>query len=129
MASPSSVAEELSSALDRWVEAGLLSADQASAIRAHETRPATAPRRVSLLAEALGYAGAALATAGIAAALGRAWADWPPWVHLLIALAAAAGTLLGGALLRNQSEPAFARLARACSGVWPSVPRRGCWGC
>src|SRR3972149_6407346 len=82
------LADELRGDLERWVKAGLLTGDQAAAIVAHEARPAAPDGGVSVLAEALGYAGAAPAIAAI-----------PP------ALALAAGSML-----RSKTEPAFRRL-------------------
>lgn len=104
-------------ALQRWTDAGLLSAEQARAIVAYETAAAGPPRRVSVLAEALGYLGAALAAAGAAAALGQVWEDWPEWSHLVVAAVATVGLLAGGWLLRNQTEPAFNRLASVLWGL------------
>jgi len=101
--------------LERWVAAGLLSGDQAEAIAAHErasavTRAPAPERRVSLIAEALGYVGTALALAGVAVGLGQTWEDIPAWGRLAIAAGATAVLLLGGFLLLRQTEPAFRRL-------------------
>jgi hypothetical protein len=101
--------------LERWVAAGLISSEQAEAIGAHE-RQATAARapagerRISLIAEALGYVGTALALAGAAVGLGQTWEDIPAWSRLAIAAGATAVLLLGGLLLLRQAEPAFRRL-------------------
>jgi len=101
--------------LERWVAAGLISPEQATAIGAHERESAMArtpagERRVSLIAEALGYVGTALALAGAAVGLSQAWDDIPAWGKLAIAAGATALLLLGGFLLLRQTEPAFRRL-------------------
>lgn len=102
--------------LSRWVGAGLMSAEQADAIAAFERAavigpaPAGGERRVSLLAEALGYVGVVLALAGAAVGMAQGWEDLPVWARLAIPAAATGLVLLGGFLLRRQQEPAFRRL-------------------
>ena len=102
--------------LSRWVGAGLISAEQADAIAGFERASLTGPgatggeRRVSLLAEALGYVGVVLALAGAAVGLAQGWEDLPVWARLVIPAAATGLLLLGGFLLRRQEEPAFRRL-------------------
>ncbi|MFH1329435.1 MAG: DUF2157 domain-containing protein [Actinomycetota bacterium] len=106
----------LAADLSRWVGAGLLSADQADAIAGFERAattgrgPAGGERRVSLLAEALGYVGVVLAAAGAAVGLAQGWEDLPAWARLAIPAVATGLLLLGGILLRRQDEPAFRRL-------------------
>ncbi len=105
----------LAAGLERWVAAGLISGEQAEAIAAHERASAVArvpagERRISLIAEALGYVGTALALAGAAVGLGQAWEDIPAWGQLAIAAGTTALLLLGGLILQRQAEPAFRRL-------------------
>jgi hypothetical protein len=102
----------LAADLDRWSAAGLITVEQAGAIVSFETRSAgpKPSHRVSLLAEALGYAGSALALAGAGVALGQKWTDMASWAHLTVAGASACLALAGGWLLRKQEEPAFKRL-------------------
>src|SRR3989304_1563167 len=66
--------DDLGGRLLRWVDASLITSEQAEAIRAFEEVPAE-PRRVPLIAEALGYLGAALALAAGIVALGDSWQD------------------------------------------------------
>jgi hypothetical protein len=118
--------------LARWCAAGLLSQAQADAIRAHEvriaaarTRPAAAPdsaasapvppqpvraRRIPVVAEALGYLGGALALGGLALLLGRSWPDLATAGRLALSGGGAAALLGAGALVREEAEPALARL-------------------
>jgi hypothetical protein len=98
------------------VGAGLISAGQADAIAGFERAALTGPggtggeRRVSLLAEALGYVGVVLALAGAAVGLAQGWEDLPVWARLAIPAGVTGLLLLGGFLLRRQEEPAFRRL-------------------
>jgi len=126
---PGSPRRGLAAYLESWVAAGLISPEQAEAIGAHERRAAVAPtpageRRVSLIAEALGYVGTALALAGAAVGLSQAWDDIPAWGRLAIAAGATALLLLGGLLLLRQTEPAFRRLQ---SVLWLLAAGAGAW--
>jgi hypothetical protein len=106
----------LAADLSRWVGADLISADQAEAITGFERAAfagrgaAGGERRVSLLAEALGYVGVVLALAGAAVGLAQGWENLPVWARLTIPAAATGLLVLGGILLRRQEEPAFRRL-------------------
>jgi hypothetical protein len=106
----------LSADLSRWVGAGLISAEQADAIASHERASVGAlgappeERRVSLLAEALGYVGVALALAGAAAGLAQGWESIPVWGRITIPAATTGLLVLGGFFLRRQEELAFRRL-------------------
>jgi hypothetical protein len=104
--------EGLRDVLHRWVQAGLLSRAQADAIVAHEAAPAPLEPEggISVLAEALGYAGAALAVAGIATALGQSWDDLGSPLRVISAAVPTGLAVLAGALLRSKREPAFRRL-------------------
>lgn len=110
-----------------WVAAGLLSEEQAAAIEAHERAhrwaapappqpgapaPVSAPRprRVSAVAEALGYLGGALTTIGLCLLVGRSWPDMATAVRLALSGSAAVALVVGGALVREQTNPALARL-------------------
>jgi hypothetical protein len=126
---PASPARGLAADLERWVAAGLITSEQAESIRAHEraaaaARPPAGERRISLIAEALGYVGTALALAGAAVGLGQAWEDIPAWGRLAAAAGATALLLLGGAILLRQTEPAFRRLQ---SVLWFLAVGAGVW--
>jgi len=98
--------------LDRWVEAGLIDGNQAAAITAFEEqkRGEAVPRRVSLVTEALAYAGSALAVGAAAAGLGPNWEDLPTGIELAVVAGATGLLILGGWLLHEQQEAAFVRL-------------------
>ncbi len=116
--------------LNRWVGAGLISTDQAAAITGFERSALAGPgaaggeRRVSLLAEALGYVGVVLAMAGAAVGLAQGWDNLPVWARLTIPAAATGLLILGGISLRRQEEPAFRRLL---SVLWMLAVGSAAW--
>lgn len=111
--------------LARWVAAGLLSEEQAAAILAHEQAAATAapvpvatraapvpgrPRRVPVVAEALGYLGGMLAIIGLVLLVGQYWPDMATAGRLALSGAGALVLLGAGFVVREQEDPALARL-------------------
>lgn len=130
--------ERLSEELSRWVAAGLLSEAQASAILAHDRAtfapsavvppPTVAPRRISVVAEALGYLGGALAVAGMALLVGRSWFDFATVARLVLSATGALALLGIGALVAEQVDPSLTRLrgilwvgSSACSALFAGV--------
>lgn len=127
--------------LERWVAAGLLSRTEADAILAYErdllarrraarVREPREPRerRVPVVAEALGYIGGVLATAGLVLLLARYWADIATAGRLALAGGVALALLVAGASVDERTDPAFARLrwilwaaATAAAGVFAGV--------
>lgn len=103
-------AGDLPRRVDRWVDAGVISREQAEAILAMEGPEAPPERGVPLVTEALGYLGAALALAAGAVALGRYWEELPTGTLLGISGAGAALLWLGGWLVRSARDPAIERL-------------------
>jgi predicted membrane protein DUF2157 len=108
----STAARALHEQLDRWTAAGIIDVGQASRIEAAEQARAVAQprRRLPLVAEVLGYLGAVLAATAIGVALRQVWKHVPPAAWLTFAAVLAIGMLVAGALVRPQTEPAFARL-------------------
>ena len=72
---------------------------------------ARAPRRISLLTEAVGYIGAILVLAGGVAALSQNWRDLADGARLAMLAFAAAVFLAAGWLTRKSTEPALQRLS------------------
>lgn len=96
--------------LDEWVRASLITAAQADAIQAFEHRKA--PRAsITLITEALGYLGAALAAAAAAVLVGRSWNDASSGLRILLPGAASLVLVAAGWMLRRAEDPAIARLA------------------
>jgi hypothetical protein len=128
--------------LDRWVAAGLVDPEQADKIRAFEQAamapapvsptpvPASArpPRRIPVIAEALGYLGGMLAVIGLGLVIGRSWADLETPARLAISGGGALALLGGAALVPEGAEPALTRLrwflwlaASAATGLFAGV--------
>lgn len=102
--------------LDRWVDASLITRDQADAIRRHEegrVAAALAPkpaRRIPVVAEALGYLGGMLGIAGIATLVANSWSDMSSAARLGISIGTAVTLVTAGALIHERAEAALARL-------------------
>jgi hypothetical protein len=103
--------------LTRWVDAGLLTPSQSSAIQAYEReRVAAAPPApehrpgVGSVAEALGYLGGLLATIGLVLAIAQYWTDMAVGGRIAIAAAGAIALLSAGAVVPEHRDPALARL-------------------
>lgn len=95
--------------LQRWTDAGLIDRPQAVAILAHEAAAASTGG-VSVLAEALGYAGSALALAGVITAIANSWDSLGQAGRISAAVVPTVLAVLAGWALRRKTEPAFRRL-------------------
>ncbi len=106
--------------LARWVEAGLLSPEQAAAISEHERVLASLPPppappsparagRVPVVVEALGYLGGTLVVAGLVVLVAQSWSDIATAGRLGLSAAISGALLGGGALVRESDDPALAR--------------------
>ena len=117
---------DLETRLRNWVAAGLLSADQAEAIRHHEarepavrpgrpSRPTRPPRRAHRPspAEGLGYVGGVLALAGVLLLLSRYWPQMSSAEQLVLSGVATALLLGAGAAVQPGRNPAYQRLRAA----------------
>ncbi len=98
--------------LDRWTADGLIDAGQAGRIEAAEhARASLQPRRrLPLVAEVLGYLGAILAASAVVVTLRQIWHHVPPAAWIAFTVVLTVGLLVGGAFVRPDGEPAFARL-------------------
>lgn len=112
--------------LDALVAAGLITEQQAQAIRAFdaEREGAVRSQRVPLITEALGYLGAGLAAAALGVLLSDQWSDLAAGVRLSIPTIGAVLLLIGGWLLRDSTEPAFARFG---SVLWALSVASASW--
>ena len=102
---------KLDQVMERSVVAGILSPDQARQVVALQVpEPEKAADRIPLAAEAVGYVGGILLIAGGALVMSRVWENLAVAVQLGF-LAILAAVLIGaGALVREATDPAFARL-------------------
>jgi hypothetical protein len=115
---------DLERRLERWVRAGIITAEQATAIREAEGAPgearaATAPAdgearpgesTPSLAATALGYLGASVALVGGIVAASREWSRMPTGARLAVAAGAALALLVAGFIARRRRHPALRSL-------------------
>jgi hypothetical protein len=101
---------ELDQMLRRWEASGIITSAQAEEIRRHETSVRPKPR-VPLIAEALGYLGAALVLSAALALAAQLWSELHVAVRIVVLLGVTALLLFAGWSIRNSGEPAFRRLA------------------
>lgn len=94
-----------------WVDAGLISSDQAEAILEHEdVRAPDSPRRLPLLAEAASYVGSVLALMGGAATVGPNWDALGLFGQLAVAFAVTTVGFVAGSWLVHLGEDGTTRL-------------------
>ena len=105
---PARGGEDLRARTDGWVAAGLISADQAAAIRSFEEERA-APRS-TLLAEVLAYLGGALVVAAVATVVASRWEDIAVGGRVAVLGVATAIGVAGGAVARTRPGAAFDRV-------------------
>ena len=105
----------LAAALDRAVEAEIITAEQAAAVidaerERQRTPSARAPARVPPVLEALGYLGGVLVMAGVITLMSQFWDDLRTWSRLTILGTVTAALTLAGVLIRDETEPVLWRL-------------------
>ena len=116
-------ADTLEGRLARWVESGIITVDQAEAIRVQESSGRTEAEaqaspdvalgtgtRVPVMAEVLGYVGGALAIAALIAIIGEYWNDLGEVGQLGLAGLVAVVCLAGGGALARLKAPQAKRL-------------------
>lgn len=104
--------------LSRWTEAGLIDAGQAGRIEAAEQgslAAAPAQRRLPLVAEVLGYAGAVIAIVAGVVAVRDFWPHIPVAAVLAFCGVVTVALFAAGAVMKPGGEAAFARLR---SAIW-----------
>lgn len=106
----SSQVNDLAARLQDWVSAGLVTADQARAIEAHEASQATAARSTSV-PEAVGYVGGALAIGAVGLLIGNVWDSLFVPARLAILVLLTALLVAGGLMLSARSAPSIRRLS------------------
>jgi hypothetical protein len=88
--------------LDRAVTAGVLTAEQATAVAALDPHPEGEGRRGAVLAEVLGYVGGTLAVAAALFLGAELWDELGPWPRVLLLGVVALACLAGGAALSGR---------------------------
>lgn len=97
--------------LQEWLQAGLITDEQAARIRAHESAAAARGSGQSRIAEALGYLGGALALVAVTVAVDQFWANLEVWGQAALLAVLTVMLLAGGWWIRDRSEPPIRRLA------------------
>ncbi|MBI3648761.1 MAG: DUF2157 domain-containing protein [Actinobacteria bacterium] len=97
--------------VEEWVRQNLITAQEADAILSFERSAHATSRRIPLVAEAVGYLGAALAFAAGVTLLGPRYPDFARGVKLAMPVAVALALLATGLPLRRNEEPAIRRFA------------------
>ena len=104
----------LHTTLEQWQEAGLITADQMMSIEHFEAEraghPAAPPRRIPVVAEALGYIGGSLGTVGLSLLVAHYWVDFPTVTRVAITAAAAVILTVAGLLVPHHEEASLERL-------------------
>jgi hypothetical protein len=103
------VVDDLDGMLQRWQASGIITPAQAERIRATEA-PARLERRIPLVAEVIGYLGAALVLSAAVALAAQFWSELDVVVRVALLLAVTALLVLAGWTIRHSEEPAFRRL-------------------
>lgn len=95
-----------------WTHAGLITEDQATAVRAYEAigHPAEPSVRLGPVAEAAAFVGTILAMIGGGVGFGPQWGDMALWLRLTIAALTAAVGFAAGRWLMSLGEPGTMRL-------------------
>jgi hypothetical protein len=102
---------DLDRMLERWTAAGLITADQARAIRATEKREGHTSRAIPSIAEVIAYVGAIFALSSVAFIASRVWEDLAVGAQLGL-LALATGVFwVGGWWIQEADSPVRERLA------------------
>lgn len=97
----------------RWLDAGIITAEQAETMAADIEAPVRTPPQRSLLAEALGYFGGALLVVAMGLVLGRVWPDLPTAIRLALVGGAAAALVTAGIGVPVRWGPVGVRLRSA----------------
>ena len=104
---------DLEQHLDEWREAGLLEKRQIEAIEhfEEEHHPVEEPRRIPVVAEAIGYLGAALAGAAVMFFAINQWEQWNDVTRVAVLGTATLAAFAAGWFTRISDEPAVRRLS------------------
>jgi len=102
---------DLDRMLERWTDAGLITAEQARAIRASEKQDGHAPRATPSIAEVIAYIGAIFALSAVAFIASRVWEDLAVGAQLGLLALATSVFWVGGWWVQGGRNPVRERLA------------------
>jgi uncharacterized membrane protein len=101
---------ELDSSLERWRQAGVISATQVDQIRALESS-SRSEQRIPLIAEVIGYLGTALVVSAVVALAAQFWADLATIARIAVLVVISALLVVAGWAVGDSREPALRRLS------------------
>jgi uncharacterized membrane protein len=101
---------ELDRRLERWRQAGIITATQVDQIRALEAS-SRAEQRIPLVAEVVGYLGTALVVSAVVALAAQFWEDLATGAKIAVLIVITAMLLVAGWAVRDSEEPAIRRLS------------------
>ena len=116
--------DDLELMLRRWEASGIITAAQAEEIRRHETSVRPKPR-IPLIAEALGYLGAALVLTAALALAAQLWSEFPVAVRIAVLLAVTPSYSSRAGRFETASSPPSAAWRASCG--WPPLPELVSW--
>ena len=108
---------DLNKQLENWLKAGIISPEQAEQMRYSVERSPDEPpgeaeiERIPLIAEILGYVGAALAIWGVVFLVSDFWGNLTDWAQAALFAVLSLGLFVAGRLTLDSEEPALRRLS------------------
>jgi len=103
--------DDLDRQLDRWARSGLITADQAQAIRRAEKKSERTSRGIPVLAEVLAYVGAILALSAVTFIASQVWSDLAAGEQLGLLALTTVALWAGGWWIRAEDNPVRQRLS------------------
>ncbi len=107
---------ELNKQLEKWLDAGIITRDQADLMRHSVAGPPdgfsdATSRRIPIVAEIFGYVGAALAIWAVLFLVSEFWGNLTDLAQAALFAGLAVGLFAAGAVILDSEEPALRRLA------------------
>ena len=120
--------------LQRWTDAGVVTAEVAESVRTFErsasspgARPVEKRANVHVIAEALGYLGGVLGLVGVVVLLGRFWTNFSDGVRLGVPLGSSMVLIVAGILIPERRSAAMVRLRTFLWSLGTIASAIGAW--
>jgi hypothetical protein len=108
---------DLNKQLEKWLDAGIITTEQADLMRnsvigaPDESVSPGDGERIPIIAEILGYVGAALAIWGVIFLVSEFWGNLTDWAQVALFAVLSLGLFVAGRLILDSNEPALKRLS------------------